>query len=634
MLLSTLIAELKAGVSKSIQAVWSVDDFEVQVSTPPRPEMGDLALSFAFPLAKVLRRPPPSIAQRVGEHFKHPGVASWNVSGGYLNLSLDLHEVLNRGRGLPLLPHSREGKTLVEHTNINPNKAAHIGHLRNAVLGDSLVRILRALGEDVEVHYYVDDTGVQVADAVVGLTALEGLDLPGVKTLAQTVPLDQFLWDLYAKVSASYQDNPSLQAKRKEVLSHIDDPEHPLGAMALYISSEVFRAHLRTMFRLDVSYDFAPFESDILGQGLWTEARKRLKESGAMILADEGTQAGCWVMPLENDPEFEGLEEPNKILIRSEGTPTYTAKDIAYQMWKVGLLPNRLGAVLFSKSPYPLWRSAPADQQNGPRIFGSACRAINVIDVRQAYPQKVVRGALRRLGAKAEADQSSHFDYEVVSLSPKAAKTLGYEPAAQGGSVDMSGRKGLGVKADTLLDSLTQLATEEAQRRAPEVEPEVCKKRGREMAVAALRYFLLRTQRRKRLVFDFEEALAMEGETGPYLLYSLVRAGKILEKASLTSEEHSPPPQWPRDSGSRSLVLSLLRTGASLVETPRNFELHTPAKNLFLCAQEFHHFYHDHPVLKASTPELKKDRLFTVALFHRWMSHYLSILGLPTPTTM
>jgi len=673
---SPTLEELRAGIAHALENaarnLYGVSVDRIVLERPPKVSLGDLASPVAFDLAKALKKSPRSIAEEIAGAATLPrGVSAIRVEGGgYVNAFFERGALAATLAEVAPAAAPRAGKTIVEHTNINPNKAAHIGHLRNAVLGDVLVRTLRFLGGDVEVQNYLDDTGVQVADVVAGL-----LHLAGVQTEAQarTVIVEARLpggaanpkgfayvcWDLYAEVGRTYEARPETKAWRSEALHAIEAGDNETAAIAAAVAEAVSSAHLATMGRIGVAYDLLPRESDILKKSFWARAFEMLKGSGAVILETEGKHAGCWVLRLAEAEGFAGLEEPDKILVRSNGTVTYTAKDIAYQLWKFGLLGIDFdyvrfpavwdsGTVRASEVPaaireHPIWRTAPEGGEAGAPAFGRAQRVVNVIDVRQSYPQKVVREGLRVLGFTSEADRSAHFSYEIVALSPRAARELAerfgeeYRLSAEDEKkpyVEMSGRKGLGVKADDLVELLLERSRGEVNRRRAEGgEALEAESDARAIAVGALRYFLLKFGRNKVIAFDFDEALNFEGDTGPYLQYALVRAGNIFRKLSEKGiSAGAPEGDWEDD------LWSLLLEAASLPEVAEraaeSLELSTLARHAFSLAQAFNQFYHRHPILQESDAAVRNRRIAVAHVFRREMARSLELLGIPEPGRM
>jgi len=683
--LDRLLDELTLAVREAVEKGLGATVERVVLERPPNVSLGDLASPVAFDLARSLRRAPRAIAEEIARVVSlPPGVERTRVEGGgYVNFFLERGAFVAALLEAPPAATARAGKVVVEHTNINPNKAAHIGHLRNALLGDVLVRALRFLGHEVEVQNYLDDTGVQVADVVAGLTRLAG-----VRTEAQAweiiataaMPGERpnpkgfayLCWDLYAEVGRTYKQRPETLAWRTDVLHAIEAGGNETAAIAAAVSEAVSSAHLSTMGRIGIAYDLLPRESDILRRNFWGKAFERLKAAGAVLYESEGKHAGCWVLRLSDSEEFAGLEEPDKILVRSSGTVTYTAKDIAYQLWKFGLLGADFdyerfeprwdsGSVHAEEIPeavrrHVVWRTAHGAGEPDAPAFGRASRVINVIDVRQSYPQKVVREGLRVLGYVREAEASDHFSYEIVALSPKAARQLAerfgeeYRLSAEDEKkpyVEMSGRRGLGVKADDLVELLLEKSRAEvASRRAEEQEAGAAASAeadARAIAVGALRYFLLRFGRNKVIAFDFDEAVNFEGDTGPYLQYSLVRAGNIfrkLEERGLPSEvsaealagKDGAKAEWEDD------LWSLLLDAASTPEVADRavaaLEPSMLARHAFGLAQAFNQFYHRHPIAQETDEAVRNRRLAVARIFAREMARLLELLGIPQPGRM
>ncbi|HEV2448523.1 MAG TPA: arginine--tRNA ligase, partial [Candidatus Sulfopaludibacter sp.] len=514
-------------------------DLAVSVEQPRQSDFGEIAVPAAFQLAKQLRQAPKKIAaELVDEIPPIEGVAAMEVAGnGYINIRLD-----RAAYGAALLRGEAEtaagsgGKIIVEHTNINPNKAAHSGHLRNAALGDTFVRMLRARGNQVEVQNYIDNTGVQVADVVVGFHRLEHKTPAEVQALIDdpAVRFDYYCWDLYARTSAYYKEHPESLAWRTQTLHAIESGEGEVAELAHLVADAIVQAHLATMLRMGVEYDVLPRESEILHLHFWAAAFELLKEKKAIYYETEGKLAGCWVMP--------GLSEEGKVIVRSDGTVVYTGKDIAYQLWKFGLL----GRDFHYKPLHTyadgrvLWVSTDEETAQADRQFGHGTRVYNVIDTRQSYLQDVVVAGLRALGYKEQADRSVHFNYEMVALSPRCCADLGIpvpEEDRKKPYVEVSGRKGLGVKADDLMDSLIAKALEEVKSRHPEDAEAANRKVAAQIAMAALRYFLLKYTRNTVIAFDLQEALSFVGETGPYVQYTAVRAARVLDKLSERGEK-------------------------------------------------------------------------------------------------
>ncbi|MEM4251868.1 MAG: arginine--tRNA ligase, partial [Candidatus Bathyarchaeia archaeon] len=536
---------LKEALSSTIKTEYSITipPAEIAVEYPPRIEMGDLAFPIAFDLAKRIKaatgqkQNPRQLAESLRPALsKVQGVSSVEMAGaGYLNIFLD-RAAFASSLLLPTdltLDEVSGGKLIVEHTSVNPNKAAHIGHLRNSVLGDTIVRMLRASGEQVEVHNYIDNTGVQVADVVVGFKYIEKKSLEDVQAI--TGKFDYYCWDLYAQVGRFYEESPGNQRLRSDTLHALEHQQGDVAAMAEYISHRILKCHLETMWRLGISYDVLPRESDILHLNFWKTAFEKLKEKGAIYYENEGRNKGCWVMRAEGDrPAEEGEFDADKILVRSNGTVTYTGKDIAYHLWKLGQLGLDFSYREFHTYPdgHKVWITT-SDEGEHNLSFGNGVAYFNVIDVGQSYPQAYVKLGVKLLSRDNRVDRSSHLAYEKVVLTPASARELGYELTEEESrrtQISMSGRKGLGVKADDLIDKLEEKALAGVNERNSDLSEQERVQIAHKLAVGALRYYLLKYTRNSVIAFDFDEALAFEGETGPYIQYALVRIASIFRK--------------------------------------------------------------------------------------------------------
>jgi arginyl-tRNA synthetase len=624
----------------------------VLLQAPPKLAMGDLATPLCLELAKALKRKPREIAEALAKDLSLPVlVESVTIEGaGYLNFRLDrgaftaahIRTVMERS------PRNGE-RVIVEHTNINPNKAAHIGHIRNAVLGDTLVRCLKWLGNRVETQNYIDDTGVQVADVVVAFEHLDNKSFAEVEELTRQPKFDYYCWDLYSRMATYYAENPESKEWRRETLHRIEQGEGETAKLAALIARAIVYRHIETMLRLDIGYDLLPKESDIIHLHFWDRAFELLKASGAVIQEAEGKHAGCWVMKLEGSEEFAGMDEPDKILVRSNGTVTYTGKDIAYQLWKFGLLDRTFNYRNFWTYPdgHPLWETTSEDGSPDAPRFGGAKRVYNVIDTRQAYLQKVVKEGLRQLGHAKEAESSIHFSYEMVALTPATAKALGIEVSEEDAKkpyLEMSGRKGLGVKADDLLDALQAKAAESVREggRSEGMTAEESAELGRQIAVGALRYFMLKYGRNKVIAFDFNEALTFEGDSGPYLQYSTVRVQNIFRKMaergvdarlddasldSLTLREGITDEMWELVRLSAELPAAIRRAVDAL-------ELSVITHYMLDLAQKFNSFYHKYPILQEKDEAERQRRAVCAEVFRRTMVGALELLAIPVPERM
>ena len=653
--------------SKFVEAVRAAFNLEVAppaLDAPPNLEMGDISLAGCFELAKQLRQPPRKIAQQLVPLVSElEGVERVTVAGaGYLNFHLDRAQTAARLFDLRTSPgiadQSTRGKILVEHTSINPNKAAHIGHLRNAVLGDTFVRLLRFTGENVEVQNYIDNTGVQVADVVVGFLHLEKKTREDVEALIHdaSTRFDYYCWDLYARVFQLYEEDKETLKWRARALKEIEEGHGETAAMAEMISTAIVRTHLETMLRLNIEYDLLAQESEILKLDFWKSAFELLKKKNAIRFEDAGKNAGCWVMDLA-DASAEGESETAdaddiKIIVRSNGTVTYVGKDIAYHLWKFALLGKDFGYSPFYRYPdgRSVWRTTVEGQADAPP-FGRASAAYAVIDARQSYLQNIVKAAFHTLGYHECAANLHHFAYEVVGLTSRCAEEMGIplsDEDRQRPYVEVSGRKGQGVKADDLIDTLIARAAGEVSSRNMAQEPGEVQDYARKIAVAALRYFLLKFSRRVIIAFDFKEALAFEGETGPYLQYSIVRARNIFRKFQESHPEFEAaqlssalaPEQLQQffqgEDGAAFWELTLLAGQLEIMvgQAIASEEPAVVAKYSFRLAQAFNNFYHHFHILSEPDPPRQQFLLYLVYLAERTLTLATEHMGIEIPDRM
>ena len=664
----TIQQSLLARLQAILLAKYDVTIATLAVEQPPNIALGEVALPVAFELAKRLRKAPRVIAAELAAELtavlpELEGVASVEVAGaGYLNIRLNRAAVAKEIAQDKHAEVGGPGFRLVEHTSINPNKAAHIGHLRNAILGDTFQRLLRPdsykRGYEVGVQNYIDNTGVQVADVVVGLVHLEGKTLEGTRELlaelaAQGQRIDFYCWDLYARVSQWYTADPAEAAARKQLrldtLYALETGGNETAQIADLISTAVLHRHLETMERLGIEYDFLPRESEILHLHFWDAARELMIAKGVLYEETEGKNKGCMVMRRAGSEVAAGTtDEDAKVIVRSNGTVTYVGKDIAYHLWKFGLLPGKdFGYVKFHEYPtHTCWISTDGPSDPSHPVFGKADAIYNVIDSRQNDPQNNVVQALLGMGFTEAAERYTHFSYEMVALTPRCAIELGYTISEEDKAksyIEVSGRKGFGVKADDLLDQLIAAAQAEVDTRHPDLGDAARRTIAAQIGVGALRYFMLRFTRNTVIAFDFKDALSFEGETGPYVQYAIVRAANIFRKAETTAEDSL--------AAVAGLDLSSIldsEEGTSLWETwllaskltlmieqcIATAEPAYLAKYAFQLAQQFNNFYHRHHVLKETDATRKALLLATAAVAQREMVRALGYLGIEAPERM
>ncbi|MGC2246930.1 MAG: arginine--tRNA ligase [Terriglobales bacterium] len=678
----------------------------IVVEQPPKIEFGEYALPIAFELARKLRKAPRKIAEEIVAGIGPvPGIEKFEVAGaGYINVRVNRPDATaalaaDRAPSADEAPVAAapKGKVLVEHSSINPNKAAHIGHLRNAILGDTFVRLLRFAGREVDVQNYIDNTGVQVADVVVGFLNVEKKSRAEIEALAAAPHFDFYCWDLYASVSHWYAEDKQNLAARAATLHAIEEGNNETARIAELVSIAVLRRHLETMERLDIEYDFLPRESEILHLHFWDAAFTKLKETGVLTYESEGKNQGCWVMrragtskdhvarellpatadakkkangsplneddvimeiPLAGDVDVRSSdisEEDQKVIVRSNGTVGYVGKDIAYHMWKFGLLGRDFSYRKFFRYPnqHDCWISTtpddPAAAKDHPH-FGDVAEIYNVIDARQSEAQNTVIEALRGLGHDEAADRYTHFSYEMVALTPRCAAELGYELSEEEKArpwIEVSGRKGFGVKADDLLDALIASARKEVDSRHPELPDPERAAIATQVAIGALRYFMLKFTKPSVIAFDFKEALSFEGETGPYAQYAVVRATNIFRKggfdpdafladaaSQVSGADFAKYLAGDSGDGIWELWLAAAKTSYVVGQCIATTEPAYLAKHAFQLAQLFNTFYHQHPILVEPDETRKHFLLTTAAVVRRELIRILAIMGITVPPVM
>ncbi|HXJ05396.1 MAG TPA: arginine--tRNA ligase [Candidatus Acidoferrum sp.] len=665
----TIANRLRDALARYIQEHYSIS-LEIVLDRPPKIEMGEAACPVCFELAKRLKKAPRMIALEIANGLgKIEAIARVEVAGaGYLNAYFDRAAFWvsawkeQRGEDKIMRAGEARGKIIVEHTSINPNKAAHIGHVRNAVLGDTMARVLRHAGNAVQVQNYIDNTGVQVADVVIGFLDTEQRTLESVKKLATETRFDYYCWDLYAKATHFFEEDKARAADlRGRTLKAIEEDRGEESKVAKVIADAIVSLHLQTMARLGIFYELLARESEILHLKFWDAAFEKLKASGAIQLATTGKMAGCWIMPWNEEEKSKQAKDAkekavdadeeniqDKIIVRSNGTVTYVGKDIAYQLWKFGLLGKDFHYRKWPNVPEGeiVWATTSGVSEAGAPHFGEPASIVyNVIDTRQSYLQDVVAEGLRRLGHAQAAEKSIHLSYEIVALTPRCAAEMGYEltiEEAKKPYVEVSGRKGFGVKADDLIDKLETATLAEVRQRHAEMSEAGQKQTAHAIAVSALRFFLLKFTRNAIIAFDFKDALSFEGETGPYCQYAVVRIRGIRRKgveagatnAALTQETIATLLQGTEGDGLWEL---LLQTGSLDLAVDAAIGAQEPAfvaKYAFQLAQEFNNFYHKHHILTEPDEQKRAFLLRLTELVEARLVETLGLLGIEAPEKM
>ena len=624
----SLIDEIENNLHKILDDL-SVSGISFSVD-PAKPGFGDVSSNVSFLLAKHLKKNPKEIADILSEKYLHsPSTLVSKVEShpsGYLNFFANwekLNQLILSESNLDEFGSIDLGKNstiVVEHTSVNPNKALHIGHIRNIILGDIIARILKKSNYKVNILNYVDDSGLQVADIIVGFRHFGFALQP-----PQGKKFDHYCGDdVYVQTTEKYEKDSSLEEIRKNILKELEDGTSETAQFADKITRRVLENQLETCWNLGVYYDCLNFESQIIRSGLWGEIFEKLKELNLIEFENEGKNAGCWVIRGENNEE-------DKVIVRSNGTATYVAKDIPYAAWKLGLLEDPFNYKKYEKMQpgnHILWQTTLVPSSEPKQNF-TGKKVITVIDSRQARLQKIITTLMSKF--KSAEDAYVHLSYESVTLSADTAQTLGLN--TDGKQAQMSGRKGLYVNADSVYDLLKYKTIEETKKRHPEMIDSEVKKIAHNVSVGTLRYEMIKQDLDKIISFDLTKSLSLEGDTAPYIQYTFARASRIIEKSMRTP--------------SIDVDFSLLNDPSELdlIKTIGLFDIHVmnAAKNLspkviarycHALAVAFNSFYEHIKVLDLGDEKLENSRLCLVNSFKLTLEKALELLGIVAPDKM
>ncbi len=601
---------LEFDLKKALKKFYDVEiDPSVEIST--NKQFGDYSTNVAMRVAKLVNKNPMQVAEELASQLE---CGLEIAKPGFINFFVDKDQfakiTLEKALANELIDSApKMKKIIVEHTSVNPNKAMHVGHVRNAILGDSIANLLKRQGYKVEIHNYIDDTGVQVADTVNGLMHLGMKQVDGQK-------FDDFCWDVYTKINKEYEVQPSLLETRAGILHEIEKGTGEIALFAAKTVEQVVACHLETMSNLGIDYDVLVYESDIIKFGFWEHAFSLLKKSRNFVLEPEGDNKDCWVL------KYDSSEFGDKVFVRSDGTKVYTAKDVAYHLWKFGILGKDFLFKQFSPET-SVYRTSMGGVANSE--FGKADAIVNVIDERQKYPQEMVKHALHSLSYTQQADAYSHIAYGVVSLSPETAQALGVDISGGKSTYAMSGRKGIGVKVSDLL-ALLEKEIEGIQNKS--VENAITAKG---IAVGALKQYMLKNNPESPVLFDYKQALQLTGNTGPYLQYSHARAFSILDKVAVFKETATKSTELTETE--YELVKQITNWPDILARATKDFNISTIAEYAFELSKSFHAFYEHNNVLKSEGVE-KDFRLTLVKAYTLVIKDVLGVLGIKAPDRM
>lgn len=605
--------------------------FEVQ--EPPKPQFGDLSSNIAFLLSSKTEEDPVVIAEKISRKISLRGknliLKFEPVKPGYINFWANLQELffktlskaiseqdygkVNLGRGR---------RVAIEHTSVNPNKALHYGHLRNVVLGDSVRKILSFTGHDIQVLNYIDDSGAQVADVVIGFK-YAGFPVEP----SSDEKYDHYCGDtVYVKVNELYESRPDLREKQREVLKALEDPNSKLASFARRLTRRIVREQLRTCWRIGARYDCLNFETQIIASSLWKGVFRKIKAKRIAIRETSGKYAGCWIVRVKGEEEGE-----EKVLVRSDGTATYVAKDIPYAAWKLGLIPDKFGYEKFAEQPDGtiLWAAGQGSSRTHPR-FGKVDLAITVTDTKQKRLQRIVSHVLGRIGGARASKNYVHLAYEPVSLSAETARTLGIDVGEEE-FLHMAGRKGIYINADDVLDMLYKKAYDETRARNIAESNTWLEQTSEKVAISALRFELLKQDLDKMITFDLAESLRLEGETGPYIQYAHARASRILEKSDVQPKVTRESVSTLDDQLELDLVKKVSKFNLVIEDAAINLAPKALARYLYALSTSFNSFYEKKPVIQERNENTKLARLALVKAFQNTCKIGLTLLGIEAP---
>ncbi len=601
---------------------------EAKILPPKSQRFGEAYTNYPFEAAKKLGVDARRLAAEIASRLRPGGLVGRIEAAdqGYINFYADwprfseltVREALEAGEG----GYGGSGigggsVVLVEHTSVNPNKPLHIGHARNVILGDVLARLYSKTGYRVYVLNYIDDSGAQMASLLLGFQELGYPETP-----PQGVRFDEYCGDtVYVGVMRAVENDSRLQARLREMARRIEDRSDAMFRYARMVSEKVLSLQLQTCWRLGARYDILFRESDVIASGLWSETFPRLVEQGLLYKSSEGAKRGCWCIDLSSHPVLS--REGDEVFVKSDGATTYVARDTAFALWKLGESRVILRARPWERNPdgSPILITDTDEEEE--LTLPRPALVLTVVGSEQKRPQEILRYALTRLGA--DGDRYLHFSYERVSLSPETAARLGAKVDGAR-AVPMSGRRGLYVKVEEVLDTLKAQAEEETVKRHPDWSREKVEETAEAIATSALRYAILRSEPDRPVVFDVKEATRLDGDTGPYIQYSVARAYRVLEKALDAGLTLSVKPLHVLAEEERLLVRTIAYAPWIVEEAAKNLHLRQIVAQTREMAVRFNEFYERCPVLEGG--DAAPFRLALVGSYISAQRSLMELLGL------
>ena len=613
-----ILEQLSSNISKLLDGMKIKVAYTVE---PAKEGFGDVVCNVAFLLAKEMKKSPKDIAIMLAKEyeakFKDEAYNVVSHPSGYLNFIINMEKFTSKtlkksmkddyGNG------GEGGIITVEHTSVNPNKAIHIGHVRNMIIGDVVSRILLKAGNKVHVLNYIDDSGLQIADIILGFKELK------FSQDSKDEKFDHYCGDVvYVNTTKQYETKPELKVKRNKILEEMDDAKSDTAKFASKITRKILKQQIKTCWRLGVTYDCLNFESQIIQSGMWSEIFERLKTDGTIIQEKEGVNAGCWIHKDENY---------DKIVVRSNGVATYFAKDIPYAIWKMGLIADPFKYVQYSTqyNDRVLWQTVLGDEGEKRDFTGQ--QIITIIDNRQSQLQDMITKLMSKIN---NTITYTHLGYEAVTLSSTTAKQLGLDTSNK--QVQMSGRKGIYINADTVLDNLYTKTLQETQKRNPDLKESLAQDIANDLAIGALRYEMIKQDLDRKIVFDLDESLNLHGDTAAYIQYAYTRANRILEKSKNKSNDSSLNNLI--DKHERLLIIEISKFKMHVSDAARNLSPKIIAKYCHTLAVVFNSFYEQVRIIDGKDQSVQVSRLYLVESFQKTLLSALYLLGIPVPDRM
>lgn len=622
-----LLEEIQFNIEKIIEEQdWPKLSFVVEIA---KSNFGDVTCNVSFLIAKHLKKKPYDIAKIILEKYQ-PFLGTYVKKvdahkSGFLNFFANysrLNEIILKASSIEdygFVDIGKKTKLVVEHTSVNPNKALHIGHVRNIIIGDSIARILQKANYDVRILNYVDDSGLQVADIIVGFKFGGFSEDP-----PSNQKFDQYCGDVvYVKTTEKYSSNPDLEETRKKILQELEKEKSEIAQFADKITKKVLAEQLKTCWNFSVTYDCLNFESQIIRSGLWSQIFEKMKDMKLIELEKEGKNANCWIIKGENNEE-------DKVLVRSNGTATYIAKDIPYAAWKLGILQDPFNYTHYTKQENEkiLWQTT-LEKSSYPKQDFTGEKVITVIDSRQKRLQKIITNLMAKFKSNEQA--YVHLAYESVTLSSDTAKQLGIDTG--GKQTQMSGRKGLYVNANLVYDMLKTKIIQETRKRNLEMSEDDVMHIAHQVAVGTLRYEMIKQDLDKIITFDLTKSMSLEGDTAPYIQYTHARSSRILEKAGF-SPNFDASFELLTDEFEIQLLKQIGIFDLQVKDAANNFSPKVIAKYCYRLAVAFNAFYEHVKVLDIKNDSLTNVRLCLVASFQSTLTKALNLLGIEAPSRM